>query len=198
MVGDNDEVVDHWPPQYIINQPVEEMSTEVFVEENDLVTVRMFKVSAEWMYSNPTGLYNLSLPEKKLRSHLNFRAPERHYGEWKKSQSTGVAAEFRKEEEGEGDDPNQDAEADVNEFEGLDVRHWDDHSSFGEVLLRIDVENTSRELVKVEIGIEAEEGSHPNCHLPLTSFYTQIYSKNVSTRPVVALIQKIDPSKPFG
>ena len=186
MVGTNDEVMDHWPPQYIINQPVEEMSTEVFVEESDLVTVRMFKLSAEWMYSNPTGLYNLSLPEKKLRNHLNFRAPERHYGEWKKAQSTGASAEFRNENEEEN--PNTGEDAEENEFEGLDVRLWDDHSSFGEVLLRIDVENTSRELVKVEIGIEAEEGSNPNCHLPLTSFYTQIYSKNVSTRPVVALI----------
>ena len=78
------------------------------------------------------------------------------------------------------------------------MRLWDQHSAICEVLLKIDVENTSREKVDVEVGIQAVEGSDPNCHLPLTSYYTQIYAKNISVRPCVALIQKIDPTKPFG
>lgn len=80
------------------------------------------------------------------------------------------------------------------------MRQWHDHSLVGEVLLKIDVENTCREQIKVEIGIHADEDSDKplNCHLPLTSYYTQIYAKGMSVRPVMALIQKIDPSKPFG
>ena len=53
-------------------------------------------------------------------------------------------------------------------------------------------------MVKVEIGISAEEGSDPNCRLPLTSYYTQLYARNVQVKPVCALLHKIDPTKPFG
>ena len=51
----------------------------VIVIDNEMATVRMYKVEVEYMYSNPTGLYNLSLPEKKLRNYLNFRAREKNY-----------------------------------------------------------------------------------------------------------------------
>jgi len=54
----------------------------------------MYLLTCEYMYSNPTGLYNLSLPDRKLRNHLNFRLKERNYMEWKKAQTGGVAAEF--------------------------------------------------------------------------------------------------------
>ena len=74
MVGSNPEVLDHFPPQYIIGQPINEAGVPVVTVENELVTVRMSRVEVEYMYGNPTGLYNLSLPEKKLRNHLNFRA----------------------------------------------------------------------------------------------------------------------------
>ena len=94
MVGQNDEVLDHWPPQYIVGPPVEELSTECYVEETDLVTVRMFKMTAEYIWSNPTGKFNLSIPDKKLKNHLNFRAPELSYAKWKKSQTSGESAEF--------------------------------------------------------------------------------------------------------
>lgn len=194
MVGTNEEVMDHYPPQYIVGQPIEEI--ECYVEEQDLITVRMFKITCEYMYGNPTGKYNLSLPEKKLRSHLNFREREKSYSEWKKSNQTGEAPELKNDDQNPVnlDEPDEDAE-----FEGLDVRQWHDHSLVGEVLLKIDIENTCREQIKVEIGIASEDDSKPlNCKLPVTSYYTQIYAKGMSVRPVMALIQKIDPSKPFG
>ena len=93
MVGTHEEVMDHYPPQVIIGQPIEEI--ECYVEEQDMVTVRMFKVTSEYMYGNPTGKYNLSLPEKKLRNHMNFREREKSYSEWKKSLQTGTATEFK-------------------------------------------------------------------------------------------------------
>lgn len=87
MVGSNEEVLDHYPPQFIVGQPVEEV--ECYVEEHELVTVRLFKMTCEYIYGNPTGKFNLSLPEKKLRSHLNFREREKNYAEWKKAQNSG-------------------------------------------------------------------------------------------------------------
>lgn len=93
MVGENEEVMDHYPPQYIIGQPVEELTTECYVEETELVTVKMYKLTAEYIWSNPTGKYNLSIPDKKLRNHLNFKAREQSYVQWKKSQSPDEADE---------------------------------------------------------------------------------------------------------
>lgn len=166
MVGTHDEVMDHYPPQFIVGQPIEEI--ECYVEEQDLVTVRVFKVTCEYMYGNPTGKYNLSLPEKKLRNHLNFREREKSYSEYKKSSQTGTATENKDSDHVNLDELDEDAE-----FEGLDVRQWHDHSLVGEVLLKIDVENTCREQIKVEVGIVAEDDSKPlNCVLPLTSYYT--------------------------
>jgi len=79
MVGTNPEVIDHYPPQYIIGQPITEARDPVQTIETDTVTVRLFKLDVEYMYGNPTGLYNLSLPEKKLRNHLDWKSQEKTY-----------------------------------------------------------------------------------------------------------------------
>ena len=72
MAYKNDEVIKHFPPQYIVGKQVDEM-TEVATKEHELVTVKLLEVKNEWMYSNPTGLYNLSVPEKALRTSTGFQ-----------------------------------------------------------------------------------------------------------------------------
>jgi len=63
----HEEVIGHWPPRYIIGktrgQPV-----ETKVQGNGLVDVRLFEIECDWTYSNPTGLYNLSLPDKTVKA----------------------------------------------------------------------------------------------------------------------------------
>ena len=71
MAYRNPEVIAHFPPQYIVGKQVDEM-TEIAVQEHELVTVKLMEVKNEWMYSNPTGLYNLSVPEKALRTSTGF------------------------------------------------------------------------------------------------------------------------------
>ena len=104
--------------------------------------MRLFKITCEYMYGNPTGKFNLSLPEKKLRNNLNFREREKSYADFKKGQMSGQVTEFRNDDQ---DRVNLDEPDEDNEFEGLDVRQWHDHSLVGEVMLKINVENTSRE-----------------------------------------------------
>lgn len=146
----------------------------IFEEDIDDVTVKIVALTCEYMYSNPTGLYNLSLPSLKLRNHLNFKAQENTYVEWKKSQSSGAKPDEANQAAADenNDDDEEDAE-ERNEFEGHDVRLWDERSCVGEVLLRIEITNYSRCQVKIEIGVEQdEEDTTPlNCHLPLTSFF---------------------------
>jgi len=105
MVGESDtEVIDHYPPQYIIGQAIRETSGEepVALEQTEHAIVSMHKVEVEYMYGNPTGLFNLSLPEMKLRNMINYRDPERTYAQWKRSQASGVATEFRRGESTDG------------------------------------------------------------------------------------------------
>lgn len=133
MAGQNEEVIDHYPPQYIIGQALSDARGDPVAEfENEAVVVRMFKVEVEYMYGNPTGLYNLSLPDRKLRNYLNYKAPERTYAQWKREQSAGVASDLDKQMKNQKTDDANDDGTDGDEYEedyeGLDVRHWNDHS----------------------------------------------------------------------
>ena len=110
---------------------------------------------------------------------------------WKRAQTAGVATDFVVDDvEGIDDE-------DAN-YEGLEVRQWHEHSLVTE-LYKIDVENKCRDQVKVEIEVTAaNEGEPINCELPKTAFWNNILSNGISAKPVMALITKIDPSKPLG
>lgn len=67
MAPVNQEVIMHFPPQYIIGKQVgEEKELAKYEDDNVIVTVQ--EVECEYMYSNPTGLFNLSLPDKLMRT----------------------------------------------------------------------------------------------------------------------------------
>ena len=63
----NKEIIPHYPPQYIIGKQVGE-DRELARYEDDRVLVTVQEITCEYMYSNPTGLFNLSLPEKLMRT----------------------------------------------------------------------------------------------------------------------------------
>jgi hypothetical protein len=66
MAPTHSEVMDHWPPEYIIGP---EINDEKVIEnyEDDFVQVKLMEVQNEYMYSNPTGMFNLSLPNAGIR-----------------------------------------------------------------------------------------------------------------------------------
>ena len=156
------------PPQYIIGNQIDEAYEPVDIVETNLATVRLYKVKVEYMYSNPTGKYNLSMPEKKLRSMIDLRSTDRNYAEYKKFMESGTSSEFQDPEAANVDDPAD--MDDEDEFQGLDVRHWNDHCLITE-MYRLDVENICREQVKVEVGVEIADPDEPvNCKLPLSAY----------------------------
>jgi len=67
MGFEHEDVINHFPPQLIIGKQVGEEKV-ILVEENENVIVRLVEVDCEWMYSNPTGLFNLSIPDKAYRT----------------------------------------------------------------------------------------------------------------------------------
>lgn len=67
MAWEHEDVVKHWPPKVIVGKQVGEERV-ILVEENESVAVRLVEVDCEWMFSNPTGLFNLSIPDKAFRT----------------------------------------------------------------------------------------------------------------------------------
>lgn len=65
-------VIRHCPPQLIIGEQTSSLKNEIGVYEDDEVRVSLLEIECEYIYSNPTGVYNLSLPHKEFRD-ANFR-----------------------------------------------------------------------------------------------------------------------------
>lgn len=69
MAYEHDEVIRHFPPQFIPGKQVGEPKLIKTVED-ERVTVNIYEVENEFIYSNPTGLFNLSLPDKLVRCQV--------------------------------------------------------------------------------------------------------------------------------
>lgn len=64
-------------------------------KDTELATVILEEVSCEFMYSNPNGLFNLSVPEKCWRNPTNYQ--QMNYSNWKIAEIKRIAST------GEGD-----------------------------------------------------------------------------------------------
>jgi len=140
MAYKNPEVIPHFPPQYIIGKQVDE-AKEIAVHEHELVTVKLYEVKNEWMYSNPTGMFNLSLPEK---AHKDSNYKIVTYAEYKENLAVtnDTAAEKASGSESQIElKPNVDP-----------------------VLLRLEILNKTGKTVKVDVNITSEDD--PNVSLP--------------------------------
>jgi len=80
------------------------------------------------MFSNPTGLFNLSLPDKLMRTK-NYQFLS--YSQFKSMQANNSE---ERAEEAAGEDP-QEKEADIN------CKDWSENGVQGTVLLRLSVQN---------------------------------------------------------
>jgi len=66
MGFEHPDVISHYPPQIIVGKQVGEERV-ILTEENESVIVRLVEVDCEWMFSNPTVVFNLSVPDKAFR-----------------------------------------------------------------------------------------------------------------------------------
>lgn len=73
MVGVNSDVIDHFPPQYIIGEQVKETEVrEILKVSDDNVEIRLLESQHEFAYSNPTGFFNLSKPDCPYRKTASY------------------------------------------------------------------------------------------------------------------------------
>jgi len=62
------ELIKHWPPQVLVGKSVSDDKKVLATWEDDKVKVELMEVECEYMYGNPTGVFNLSLPERLMRT----------------------------------------------------------------------------------------------------------------------------------
>ena len=61
-------MIPSYPPAYIIGQISSEAPRVLVSEDTEQALVTVEEVSCEYMYSNPDGMFNLSVPEKMYRN----------------------------------------------------------------------------------------------------------------------------------
>lgn len=70
LAYNHNEVKEHFPPQVIIGKQTGDESEFLVYDADPHVRVSITEVPCEYNYSNPTGLFNLSIPHVELRLNM--------------------------------------------------------------------------------------------------------------------------------
>ncbi len=79
-MGKNPEVLPHFPPQYILSKSHESRELLSKDDADGKVTVNVHEHDCEYAISNPTGLFNLTIPKMETKV-ISFKTIS--YGEHK-------------------------------------------------------------------------------------------------------------------
>ena len=60
-----------YPHPYVVGA-ISEQSNVLLCKDEELTTVTLEEVTAEYMYSNPQGIFNLTTPDKLWRNPQNY------------------------------------------------------------------------------------------------------------------------------
>ncbi len=135
--------------------------------EDEYCKVELLEITAEYMYSNPTGLFNLSLSEKLMRTkNYTFTS----YFQYKESTSSETQTD------------------DERKFE---IREWSQYHQEGPVILQLLISSKSNASLKVQIELGIT-GDQPNVYLPHTPIKDILFSQNTK---VIGHFLKLDPTK---
>jgi hypothetical protein len=66
LIDVDEDIIQHYPPKYLVGPTTGEENV-ILEQEFDLVRVKLVELEASYLYSNPTGLFNASLPNKIYR-----------------------------------------------------------------------------------------------------------------------------------
>ena len=129
------------------------------------------------MYSNPTGLFNTSLPDKMMRTKNYTFVSYKQFRDLQAKNNTNNNEE----------DQQQDAPEDF-------TREWSTNHSQGPVLALLQVKSKVNSIMKVEVQVSIT-GENPNIVIPKTSFKQNVFSND--TR-VFANFQKLVPDQDWN
>ena len=138
MAYKHPEVIKHWPPKYIVGRQIGE-ATELLVKNHPLVNIKLEEVTCEWMYSNPTGHFNLSATSKPLKiTEHGFQVIT--YERFKKEQA-----------QESGEEPQ------------IDIRNWRELKRHDPVLLRLIFDDVALQVMsKIHVTLKVADNEKKN------------------------------------
>ena len=144
-------------------------------QETDLATITIEEISCEYMYSNPEGRFNLSMPEKMWRNPVNYQ--QMGYKSWKLIQ---LRADPEASSSGE---PAMDQ---------IIHKNWETDKSRNPTILRVMAKSKAARMIRVGIKLRVADNEKKNVNFPITEIKENLFA-NDSKQAFVFL--KIDPSK---
>ena len=136
-----------------------------------LVTVE--EVSCEYMYSNPDGMFNLSIPEKMYRNTSNYQNIS--YQSWKIGQLKAKAAE--------GEAVNADE---------IVFKNWLSDRAIGSTLLKVMIKNKASRMMRISLKLSVADDEAKNVVFPISDLKENLFSNDTKQ---AYIFTKIDPSK---
>jgi len=124
------------------------------------------------MYSNPNGLFNLTVPDKKFR---NSNYQQLTYAQWKLAQLREAA----------------NAGEDVGDEEII-TKDWEKDALTSSAILKVNVKSKANMMIRVGIKFSVEDNEKKNVEFPLTMMKENLFSRDTKQAFVFT---KIDPSK---
>jgi hypothetical protein len=79
LAYNHNEVEEHFPPQLIIGKQVGDDKEFLVYDADPLVKVTLSEVPCEYNYSNPTGLFNLSIPHIEMSTNMYTTTSYKQY-----------------------------------------------------------------------------------------------------------------------
>lgn len=165
-------MITSYPPAYIVGALLQD-SRVVLEKDTEMATVTLEEVSSEYMYSNPQGMFNLSVPDKMWRTPQYTQI----------SYPTYKSAELKQKAEETG------AEISVDD---VVFRSWQQDKSQASTILKVMAKSKAPRMIRVGIKLSVADNGNKNVNFPLTELKVDLFSND---NKQAFLFVKIDPSK---
>mmetsp|Transcript_389 Transcript_389/g.526 ORF Transcript_389/g.526 Transcript_389/m.526 type:complete len:219 (-) Transcript_389:276-932(-) len=172
LLKDDSSVIASYPPTYLVGPIASEVEPKVLLtKDTELATITIEEVTCEYMYSNPQGLFNLSLPDKMWRDPKTYR--QLGYTSWK-------IATMSDEERADG------------AADRICVKEWETSKLEAPVVLRVMFKSKATKMCRVGITLSVADNASKNVSFPLSEIKENLFS-NDSKQAFIFV--KTDPSK---
>ena len=170
------EVIPSFPPTYIVGPTIFDAGRVILTKDTELATVYIEELSCEFMYSIPSGQFNLTVPDKMWRNPQTYQ--QMGYQSWRIAQM-----KVAQQEGGSAQQPSS---------EDILTKNWLTEKSRAPTILKVMIKSKATRMVRVGLKLTVADNENKNVNFPLTEIKDNLFSND--TRQAF-LFLKIDPSK---
>ena len=156
-----DDVLASYPPSYIVGPTTVDPSKTILEKDTEFATISLVEVACEYMYSNPQGQFNLSVPEKMWRNPLNYS--QMSYKSWK-------VAELRKAHTADNMTPITD--------EDILLRNWKTDCFKGPTILKVMIKSKAQKMIRVGVKLTVADNENKNVIFPEAEMKENLFSND--------------------